>query len=122
MMMGKNAMVVNVKKSDLLAALSANREAHLAEFDEADGAYRGTVIEALEARVRQIKDGGKIDVSFHLPKPRSPVKDYDRAIKMLELHQDVSMKLGMDAYRQYVEDDWDWQNEFKHVNSGYLGR
>ena len=121
-MMGKNTMVVNVLKKDLLAALSANREAHLAEFEEADGAYRGTVIEALEARVKQIKDGGKINVSFSLPKPRSHVKDYDRAIKMLELHQDVSMKLGMDAYRQYVEDDWDWQNEFKHVNSSYLGR
>jgi len=39
---------------------------------------------------------------------------------MLEMCLQDSLTLGIEEYRRYVEDRWDWSSQFKLSNSAYV--
>lgn len=114
-----NMNSINVKKIDLLTTLRENREKHRTIFLEATEGYREAAIKELDAMLEDAKAGRKIRRSLTLVEPQDQTRDYDRAIRMLEMSQDDVIELEEHDFAQYVLDDWAWKRQFLLSNSAY---
>jgi hypothetical protein len=112
---------VKVKKSEALDILRKNREAHKAIFDEAVAGYKAQTLKLLNDHIKQIKSGKVMRITVSLPQPEEHTKDYDRAIKMLEMSVDDVIEVDEQSFQSYIMDDWHWKHQFLHSNSTYSG-
>jgi hypothetical protein len=111
---------VNIKRTQLLDTVMANRKAHVEEHAEAAANYRKTVQAELAKRLADVEAGKDINLNFHgLPAPVSQVKEYDRAIRMLEMSTDDIILLQQHDFNQLVMDEWQWSGGFKAITSVY---
>ena len=113
---------ITVDKGALLAILRENREHHRAIFEEALEGYRTRAVKELEAHVERIKIGKVERVSVNLPVPEDHTRDYDRVIRMLEMHLADQVVLDEHTFQNYVEDDWSWTRQFLMSSSPYSQR
>ena len=104
----------------LLSTLQANKDKHRAIFLEAQTKYRAKAIEALEARLKDIREGKPIDTYIHLTVPMDQTKDYERVISMLKSSISDEIELNEEDYTKFVLDTWDWTNQFRTSNSTYV--
>lgn len=111
---------VTVKKDDLIATVSKNRDEHRAIFLAAQDRYREKVIELLDSRLRQVRDGRPIDRSFTLPEPVDYTAEYDAALQMLTWEVNDEVTLDQDSFRQLVLNQWHWARNFAANTSSYL--
>ena len=116
-MRGMNS--IKVKKSELLDVLKKNRGNHRIIFLEASEGYRAAAIEELDKMLADAKAGRKIRRSLTLVEPQDQTRDYDRAIRMLEMSTDDVIELEEHDFAQYVLDDWSWKRQFLLSNSTY---
>lgn len=86
-----NAIIVN--KAELLGTIRSNRNNHRKIFLEAQESYREAVIKELDSMLGDAKAGRKIRRTITLIEPMDQTKDYDRAIRMLEMSVDVQIEL-----------------------------
>ncbi len=63
-----------------------------------------------------------IERTFKDPKPQSFVKEYDYAIKMLEMSASEEVLLTGHDFAQLVMDDWSWRNSWRLTASKYSSR
>lgn len=111
---------VRVTKEDLLKALVDNRKEHRAIFEEAIDAWHKSVEKKLAKMIEQAKKGpDHVELMVGLPRPDDHTKDYDRAVRMIELSQDEEFELTQYDFAQYVMDEWGWQASFLSVSSNY---
>lgn len=110
---------IKVKKSELLKTLHANRENHRNIFLEAQAGYRAFVIKELDVMLTDAKEGRRIRRSINVIEPQDQTKDYDRAIKMLDMSEDETVMLSEEDFANYVQDDWNWKRGFLAANSAY---
>ncbi len=110
---------VTVRKTDLLAALRENREAHRDIFNEACEGYQAEAIRLLEEHLQRIRQGKREQVYVVLPVPADHTKDYDRVIRMVEMSVDDEIDLEANDFASYVMDDWRWKREFLTSNATY---
>lgn len=110
---------VRVKREELLKIVETNRETHREIFIEAQKGFREEVIKQLDARLKDARDGKRINLLFTLPAPIDQTKDYDLAIQMLKMSVDDIVELDSMAFAQLVNDDWHWKQSFMAVNSTY---
>jgi hypothetical protein len=115
-----------VKKDELLAKVRENRENHQRLSREAAGGYRATLLDALETAVVTLKDGKNVDGN-HISgllhdQPQDHTKDYDRVIGMLEMHTEDQVTLDARDFGRYVQDDWEWKDQWLASNASYSGR
>ena len=103
---------VKVEKSKLLETLKKNRDEHRATFLKAQEIYRDTVIEALEKRLEQARNGQLLRIGVSLPEPVDYTNEYDAAIAMIEWEVDDTIELETHVFRQFVLDDWSWKRTF----------
>jgi len=108
---------VNVKKPDLLKILKTNRTKHRAEFEQACEDYRVALIGILDEKLKDAKSGKQVAHAISLSMPTDQTKDYDRAIKMLEMSTDKIISLHEHEFAQLVQDEWQWKNQFSTSNS-----
>lgn len=113
-------MITEVKVSDLQQILQANRAAHREKFLKAQEVYRQHVIEWLEARLDDARNGRKLERAIRLPEPEEHTEDYDRVLKMLELNQHETIELSESEVATYVMDDWGWKHSFAQNTTSYL--
>lgn len=111
---------VRVLKSDLVQIIEDNRKEHRAIFEEAIENWHKRVQERLKEMVEAAKKGpNAVDLVIALPRPEDHTKDYDRAIKMLEMSQDDELELDEHEFATFVMDDWGWQKAFLATSSNY---
>ncbi len=110
---------VTVSKTKLLETLRSNRENHRKIFLEAQEGYRGAAIAELDRMIQEARGGKKIRRSLTLIEPVDQTGDYDRAIRMLEMSIDDSVKLAEDDFQCYVMDEWRWKQQFTASNFNY---
>lgn len=67
----------------------------------------------------EAKAGKQIRRSLALVEPQDQTRDYDRAIRMMEMSQDEVVELEEHDFAQYVLDDWSWKRQFLLSNSNY---
>jgi hypothetical protein len=111
---------VTVKKSALLDVLRANREQHRDIFLEAQHGYRERVVSVLDQRLNDAREGRKINLIFMFPEPEDHTEDYDREIRMLEMHTGDEVTIDSRLFDQIVMDRWGWKNSFASSTQQYL--
>lgn len=110
---------VTVKKGDLLDVVIGNRTKHIAEFAETDRKYRAALVTALEGLLETARTGVDCPHGVKLDKPESHEGDYDRVIRMLQMCVPDLVTISETQFRQYVQDEWSWSNQFKNVSASY---
>lgn len=110
---------INVNKAELLSVLRTNRDKHNAIFLEAQAGYREAVVKELDSMLAEARSGKKIRRAITLVEPVDQTKDYDRAIRMMEMSVDETIKLDPHDFQCYVMDEWQWKNQFMLSNVGY---
>lgn len=108
-----------INKSELIGVLTANRDGHREKFLAAQEAYRARVIEMLDQRLADAREGRRIDLAFRLPVPEDHTADYDREIRMLEMEVDENVTLDSRLFDQLVMDNWAWSPAFAATNAAY---
>lgn len=112
-------MKIEANKIELLDKLRANRKEHAAIVAEAREGYVKKARAALEKRLGQLSEGQIVSLSFRLDVPQDHTKVYDTAIRMLELHQDDTVRLTASQVRNLEMDEWDWTDSFLGTASAY---
>jgi hypothetical protein len=123
MMMDNDGMAgVTVRKSELLAELQKNREAHRGLFLEAQAGYREDVIKELDSMLAEARGGKAIRRIVQLVEPKEHTRDYDRVIRMLTMCTKEEVFVSESEFAQYVQDDWGWKIDFINSTNGYTGK
>ena len=110
---------ITVKTADLKTVLEANREGHRAKFLKAQEGFRARAIYELDKALEDARQGRKIRLYIQLPEPEDHTEDYDREIRMLEMHQEPTVKIRAQLFDQIVMDRWGWSKAFAATNSAY---
>lgn len=112
---------ITVRKDILLEVLRKNRKEHRDIFLEAQKNYRALVIERLDAKLKQAREGSPLHLKelIAIVEPQDHTKEYNRAIGMLEMSTEPKVVLREHEYKQYVEDNWEWTRSWAVSNSGY---
>lgn len=118
---GDNMQKVTVRKTDLEIRLEHNRGLHEQEYEEAIVGYRTKALELLKERTKEIENGGKVDLTFFLPRPEDHTEDYDRVLSMLQMSVNTEIDLTVQEFSNYVMDDWGWKANFTATTNLYKG-
>lgn len=142
---------VTVERERLLATLKTNRTKHQAEYNESLAGYKSlatqrlktlrdkavrTIDENFELITRKIERYDPADrditdvvtllsaMTFNLKVPTDHTHAYDVAIDMAEWETNATIELTQGQFQCFVRDEWDWTDEFKHLNKAYtsMGR
>lgn len=115
---------VTVDREELTATIKKNRHEHVEVVVEAQAEYKRLCIEQMEENLADAKEGEDPVLFIQLSKPVDYTKKYDTAIHMLEMMiktQSV-VELTNAEFCQYVEDEWDWSDNWKMSNSLYSSK
>ena len=110
---------VKVNKSEALDILRLNRSTHRTIFLEAVEGYKAQALKLLEDCLSSFRAGKFQPLDIRLPLPQDQTKDYDRAIRMLEMSVDDVIELDEHSFTCYIMDDWNWKRQFLAGNSSY---
>jgi len=120
---GNNAMrTVKVNRLEILDIVRANRDKHIQEYKETVDNYLISCVEKAKdiLKVAKSEDFEQVkNLNWNLPVPRSYEKEYDRAIRMIELSVDDSIELPSETFNQLVLDEWHWKESFSLTASTY---
>lgn len=111
---------VTVNRSELLNILHRNRAHHREMFLRAQDIYRAKVIEELDRMLEDARNGSKIRRAVQLPEPEDHTADYDVVIEMLKMEVADVVTIDQGSFRQYVKDEWGWQQSFMSNTMSYL--
>jgi uncharacterized protein YpuA (DUF1002 family) len=113
------SMKVVCNTSELLEKVKQNKDAHIAIVEEAKRGFAKKAQEVLENHLEKLKRGLLKDLRVSLTPPRDHTREYETIIKMLQLHKNTHIELNADEVRMFVEDRWDWTEDFLQTNSAY---
>lgn len=111
---------VRVAKEKLVATVTENRDAHRETFEQALEAYRLRVLDMLERRIGEIRDGKPISLHFPLPTPEDYTEVYNEALAQLEWTLDEEIELDQGTFAQLVLNKWEWNQRFMANTASYL--
>lgn len=118
-MLNMHTQSVNVKRTDLLAALKSNLESHLSEYREARADYQAKVFAELGAALERAKYGDFSKVVVNIAAPVSHEQDFIEVIEMMELSVDDTIQLDRDAFKAYFKNEWPWKKAFESMAASY---
>lgn len=112
---------IEITKENLLNILTENREKHREVFKAAMDGYAKARRERLEDELRQTATGPMRDLKILLTCPKDHTADYDRVIRMVQLHEGATLVLSETDVQQYIMDDWVWRRDWNRKMSDYAG-
>ena len=110
---------VRVPVASLLTILEENRNQHRDVVEKAWVGYREAAIKSLDDLLTRVRSGSKQRVYVVLELPVDHTADYERAIKMLKMSVDPVIEVDEKTFKNLVEDEWDWSDQFRNTNSTY---
>lgn len=114
-------MEVECDKKMVLEKVRENRNGHAKIVEEARVGFVEKAALMLTAELEKLKKGKTQELSVHLSSPADHTREYDTVIKMLEMHTEPTITLGGEEVRMFIEDNWDWSDQFLAVNAAYSG-
>lgn len=115
-----NEITITVDLNELLTRLKENRAGHAQAYAKAWEGYMKVTREELEDKLARIKAGKPIDRFLGGSPPEDHTKDYDVVIEMLVMSVGNTLSLTQGQFRQYVQDDWGWKEQWTTSNTAYL--
>jgi len=137
----------HVTTAALLEKLRTNLSQHQADYEEAVGSYKQKrkhlLQEAFDAATHKLAKSRKeqldrLDlltqeelleepdtimlcraITLDLQVPRNYAEAYETAIQMLEWETRETVELSMAEFNCFVQDKWEWKNEFTRVMNFY---
>lgn len=112
---------VKVNRQELLGIVRANKDKHIAEYNESVTDYKAAVIKLAKANLKLVNTGELEEIAKCKAMPSKPTSyesNYTRAIRMLELSVEETIDVEEDVFNQLVLDEWAWKNAF--VTAGAL--
>lgn len=117
---------VKVGRDELLTTVRLNFEKHKADYNEAVDDYKVLVVKLAKDNAKIAKVNVKMANAFRIKDikhfsnvPSAPVhysKEYERAIKMLEMSVESEIDLEEEIFNQLVMDEWSWKHHFVGAN------
>ena len=104
----------------MLQAVTENRENHHGQYEKAFEGYRRDCIECLEGNLAALKGGSRERIYITETAPEDHTKDYDRVIAMLSASVDEEIELNASEFDNYVQDDWNWKENWMSSNTKYM--
>lgn len=104
-----------INRVELLEIVKANRDKHVADFEEATKDYAALVLRLCTANVEIAYTQDVTKFTNIKPIPPAPVsyeKEYARAIRMIELSVEENISVEQDVFNQLVMDEWSWKRGF----------
>ena len=117
-----NMKMVRVDKGNLLSKIKENRAKHSEAYEQAVAGYREELVEKLKEMLKDAKAGKDVPGHVGLQAPQHNLKDYDRAIAMLEASLDSELELDQTEFSNYYMDEWHWKDHFTAMNSTYIAK
>lgn len=115
---------IKVSKDQLVHTLQVNMVTHETDFEIAWEAYRKAAISNVEKildNAKRAPKGKAIQLYINLQAPENHVNDYTRAIEMCEWEISDEVDLTEGEFRQFVQDQWSWKDQFETSNKMYTG-
>lgn len=109
---------IKIDAPELLRHLKANRDKHFIEYTEALMGWRLAVIDAFTDGLKKAKKHEDFKFTFPV-KPTSFMEQYDTIIEQLEWSLDSVIELDQHEFKLYVQDQWDWKQNFNLTASLY---
>jgi hypothetical protein len=113
---------VTCSKAELRKAVEDNRTNHREIFEEALAGYRIEQVRALEKHIDALRRGKILRGVYYLPVPEDHTKDYDRVLKMLDMHKPELIEISQEDFAKYVMDDWAWRAQWLGTSANYSNR
>lgn len=113
---------VKIEKKKLLGIVRENKEKHINDFNESVADFKALAIKITNTNLELVNSGDLAKISKVKVIPQAPVsheKEYDRAIRMLELSVEDTIELEEDIFNQLVLDEWTWKNAFTASSALY---
>lgn len=111
---------VRVGKEKLREIMQHNRDEHRGIYERAIEGYKQAAVRFFEHQLDRARDGKTFQRAFGEPMPEDHTEDYDTILAMLDLSEDDDVVLTEHAFRQYVQDEWGWKQQFNTVSSNYI--
>ena len=100
-----------VRTATLLDILRENQRKHRAVFEAAVHGWYLQAQRELDAARERVLESRPRNVYVSLKAPQDHTSDYERVIRMVELHQQDTIELPEGDAAQYVQDDWGWKQQ-----------
>lgn len=113
---------IKVNKADLIEKITKNRDEHRGIFLRAQEKYREKVIELLDARLAEVREGRPISLHFGLPEPVDYTREYNEALAALEWEVRDTVELDEESFRRLVLNEWRWAQHFAANSTSYLAQ
>ena len=112
-------MRVTCDKIAVLTKIVENRAKHAAIVKEAREGYVEKARAILEEKLTKIKEGKIVDLTINLVPPVDHTAQYDSILTMLRMHTEPTIELGPAEVQHFIEDAWEWTDNFQAVNVRY---
>jgi len=110
---------VVIEKQRLLDTVIANREKHVADYEEAREVYLEKAQALFEEKAAEAEGGEMVDPSIDLEKPVEFLEEYAQAIQMIEMDEREEIELTEEEFQKLVRDEWNWSRQFQRRTSSY---
>ena len=113
-------LTTKISKKKALEVIRKNRTQHEADYKEATKIYMKELEESLTEKLNQVQRGLEPSLMFTNRKPSQYLKEYDSAIKMLEMTTDKTIELDPQTFNCLINDEWLWKHDFLSTTGLYL--
>jgi hypothetical protein len=113
---------ITIPRQKLLEKLTTNREQHVKEYGKALLGYQQAALKEVRMQVEKLEEDPSHRMVLTEVKPISHESSYGRAIRMLEWSVDENVTLTGNDFSRFVDDDWEWREDWSTSNAKYLGR
>ena len=106
---------IKINKNELLKIVRENKDKHVKEYNESVEDYKAAAVKVAKEHVELANTGDLTKIAKIKAMPSAPTsyeKEYDRAIRMLELSVEDVIDLESDVFNQLVLDEWIWKHQF----------
>ena len=110
---------ITVDKNELLETVKKNRTLHETDYKEARQGFEKQFLEEAENLVARIKEGKFDKAAIPFAPPKNYLKDYDRAIRMMEMSKADEIVISEHQFSQLVLDEWEWKTDFTMNAANY---
>jgi len=114
-----NGMDITADTKEVLDILHENRDNHRRIVHEARTGYMQAAEKELKLRLKDLRAGKLVSLSFTLRPPQDYTSVYEVAIRTLQLHKEPTIRLTGEQVRNLIMDDWDWTQQFLLSNMDF---
>lgn len=109
---------IQVDRLTLIKTLKDNKISHVKTYKDSLEGYKTELVKHAEHNLSLAKEG-KHPEHFPHRRPSNYEPQYTRAIKMLEMSEEETVRLTAVDFARFVEDDWDWKEDFVATSTLY---